>query len=72
MLHFWEEFNLYVGVQGILALMVTIAIIVMVTTGRPVPGELWGITGVAWGFYFGKNGKMIISSTKEVKKEEEV
>lgn len=72
MSEFWDDFNTFVGVQGILALIVTLATVIMVVMGKPVPGEMWGVLGVGWGFYFGKNGKMIVSNQKEIKKDNEV
>jgi len=52
----WDAFAKYVGVQGLLALIMTGAIIGLLIAARPVPGEVYGLVGVAWGFYFAKNG----------------
>ncbi len=55
----WDGFAKYCGIQGLLALMTTVAVLGMLYLGREVPGELYGIVGVAWGFYFAKNGVAI-------------
>ena len=55
----WDAFAKYVGVQGLLALLTTIAVLVFLGMGRVIPGELYGLVGVAWGFYFAKNGYAI-------------
>jgi len=52
----WDAFAKYVGVQGLLAILLTLAIIGLLIAARPVPGEVYGLVGVAWGFYFAKNG----------------
>lgn len=52
----WDAFAKYVGVQGILALLTTAAVIYALIAQQTVPGEVYGLVGVAWGFYFAKNG----------------
>jgi hypothetical protein len=52
----WDAFAKYVGVQGLLALLTTGAVIGLLAFQRTVPGEIYGLVGVAWGFYFAKNG----------------
>jgi hypothetical protein len=60
----WDAFAKYVGVQGILALIMTGAVIGLLISVRPVPGEIYGLLGVSWGFYFAKNGVSIASIGK--------
>jgi hypothetical protein len=55
----WDAFAKYVGIQGLLALIFTLAIIYLLIAQLPVPGEVYGLVGVAWGFYFAKNGVSI-------------
>ena len=57
----WDAFAKYVGVQGIMALSMTGGIIYALVVGLQVPGEVYGLAGVAWGFYFAKNGVSIAS-----------
>ena len=60
----WEGFNKYCGVQGILALMVTIAIIAFIAIAIIVPDQMWTLLGLSWGFYFAKNGVGIVAAIK--------
>jgi len=61
----WEKFHKYVGVQGILALIVTSAIIGWTSFEIVVPKEVWTLLGLAWGFYFAKNGSNIMAAAKK-------
>jgi hypothetical protein len=45
--------------------MLTLAIIGLLSVGRLVPGEIYGLVGVAWGFYFAKNGVNIAQIGKK-------
>ena len=60
----WDGFAKYVGIQGVLALAVTITIIVITISKDTVPAELWSLVGVSWGFYFAKNGYQIANIGK--------
>jgi len=60
----WDAFAKYVGVQGLLALITTVAVLIFLGLGRVIPGELYGLVGVAWGFYFAKNGYAIAGIRK--------
>ncbi len=64
----WDAFAKYVGVQGLLALATTGAVIYQLVAQHPVPGEVYGLVGVAWGFYFAKNGVAIAGIGKASKK----
>lgn len=55
----WDGFAKYVGVQGVLALMITSIIGYLVCVGTEVPPELWALGGTAVGFYLAKNGYAI-------------
>lgn len=56
-----ESFAKYIGVSGLLALIFTLAMVVWVTIGVPVPPEVYGFEGAAIGYYFGTNGHVIKS-----------
>ncbi len=58
----WELFDKICGVQGVLAILMTIAVIGFLAFDKAVPGDVWGLMGIAWGFYFSKNGTKIASS----------
>ena len=58
---FWEGFQKYVGVQGVLALLLTLAMVGLLFLNREIPTEVWGLLGVSWGFYFAKNGNKIVT-----------
>jgi hypothetical protein len=60
-----ESFAKYIGVPGVLALSTTIALIVWVSLGIPVPPEVYGLIGASWGYYFGTNGKAIRNDVME-------
>ena len=60
-MNFWKDFNTYVGVQGILALMVTAAMLVMIFLVLIIPDQLWTLLGLSWGFYFAKNGHNVVN-----------
>ncbi len=62
----WEGFNKYVGVQGVLALIITIAMIVMLFMLIVVPDQLWTLLGLSWGFYFAKNGGNLINAARGI------
>ena len=57
-------FNKYVGVQGILALLVTVALLVFVAIQIAIPEQIWTLLGLSWGFYFARNGKQIVAERK--------
>ena len=55
----WDAFAKYVGIQGIMALLTTATIIGMSLWSITIAPELWSLQGIAWGFYFAKNGYAI-------------
>lgn len=54
-----DKFHDFIGVQGVLALGMSIAVVAMIFMRYEVPKELWALLGIAWGFYFAKNGKVV-------------
>jgi hypothetical protein len=60
----WEKFDKYVGIQGILAVVMTIAVLAWNTFDIHTSDEIMGLMGLAWGFYFSKNGSKIISQAR--------
>lgn len=60
----WEGFNKYVGVQGVLALLMTFTMIALLFLQYPVPDVVVGLLGTAWGFYFAKNGTGIVQTIR--------
>jgi hypothetical protein len=61
----WDKFDKYVGVQGVLAMILTVAIVAWTSFRVEVPQEIWGLLGMAWGAYFVKNGSMIITGIRD-------
>ena len=62
-----ENFAKYIGIQGVLALMITIAMIAMIFMQLVVPKEFWTLLGLSWGFYFAKNGGNVVNRVRGVK-----
>lgn len=60
----WDGFAKYVGIQGVLALLVTGAMVYMIVQGINVPDSTYSLIGLAWGFYFAKNGYSIANIGK--------
>ena len=58
----WEGFAKYCGIQGVLALLVTIFLLVFIYIGTTVPDQIWTLLGLSWGFYFAKNGVPIVTA----------
>ena len=52
----WEKFGKYVGVEGVLSIILTGAVTAALFLQFAVPGEIYGLLGIAWGAYFRKNG----------------
>ncbi len=60
----WVRFHKYVGVQGVMALLLTLTLIYMLVTQIPTPDVLVGLLGTSWGFYFAKNGTNVVSAVR--------
>jgi len=52
---FWELFRESAVMQGLLALVITVGVLTLYATGRPIPPEVWGIVGLVFGYYFGSD-----------------
>lgn len=63
----WDGFAKYVGVQGLLALLLGGVIGYLAVVQVPIPQELIGVFGIVVGFYFGKNGRMIVADAQAAK-----
>jgi hypothetical protein len=59
---FWDLFAESVIIQGILALFTVGAIIVLLFMGREVPKELWALSGIIIGFYFGAKTQQAVQA----------
>lgn len=59
-----ENFAKYIGVEGVLALLITISMIAMIFLAIVVPKELWALLGLSWGFYFGRNGGNVVKKVR--------
>jgi len=62
---FWDSFNKYIGVPGIIGTVLVVGIVAAFLMGVVVPPEVYGFAGVAVGYYFGNNGKPIIKQKME-------
>lgn len=60
----WEKFAKYVGVQGVLAMAMTGALIYWVSSGITVPDIVYTLLGASYGFYFAKNGNHLIQAAR--------
>ncbi len=59
-----ENFAKYIGIQGVLALLITIAMLVMIFMRLTIPDQLWTLLGLSWGFYFAKNGGNVVNRVR--------
>lgn len=59
-----EQFAKYIGVPGLLVIMVTGAMIGWVSFGIAAPPEVYTLLGAAWAYYFATNGKVILTEQK--------
>ena len=61
-------------IRGSLALMSLILVGVMLLCRLVIPGELWGLLGIAWGYFFGsgahKDAARILARVKASRLEE--
>ena len=60
----WEKFHKYVGVQGVMAIVLTMTMIYMLVSQIPIPDVLIGLMGTTWGFYFAKNGPNFVTAAR--------
>lgn len=64
---FWEGFAKYVGVQGIIALLMAIGYVLAPYVLIMLPNGYTELMALVFGFYFGKNGVGIIAAARGVK-----
>lgn len=64
----WEFFARYIGVQGVIAVIMVITICIIHVQGRNVAPEFWGVVGIIIGFYFGKNGRQVVNGLTQAAK----
>lgn len=60
-----EQFDKYIGIQGLLAVILTLAIVAWTSFHVEPPKEVWGLLGLAWGAYFTKNGSKILTGIRD-------
>jgi len=54
-----DSFYKYVGVRGVLAVVVTIAVVAAVFMKYEIDAPMWSLLGLAWGAYFPTNGNAV-------------
>lgn len=64
----WEKFHRYVGVQGVMAIVLTMTMIYMLVSQIPIPDVLIGLMGTTWGFYFAKNGMNVANGVRSFRR----
>lgn len=62
----WEQFGKYIGIQGVIALLLMSGYIIMTVTGKPVTQEYVSIMMIVVGFFFGKNGYNYLSLAQRI------
>ena len=60
----WDNFNKYIGVQGVLAFLMTGTLIGLLFLQYEVPDVVVGLLGTSWGFYFAKNGTNVVNALR--------
>jgi hypothetical protein len=60
----WENFAKYVGVQGIMGVLLLLSIIGLLFAKIEVPQFLYNMLTLVIGFYFAKNGVGIVAALK--------
>ena len=63
----WDKFHKFVGVQGVLAFLLTLTLIYLLVRQFPTPDILVALLGTSWGFYFAKNGTNVVNAAKAPK-----
>lgn len=58
----WDAFNKYVGVQGIMAIVLLIGYVVSIFIKVEVPSLYDNLMTLIIGYYFAKNGVSVLSS----------
>jgi len=60
----WESFNKYVGIQGLIALIMVTAYIAVIFVERTLPEGYTELMTFIFGTYFTKNGANIVQAVK--------
>ena len=63
-MNFWEGFNKYIGIQGLIALIMLVAYAAAPYSQVTLPEGFTELMSLVFGFYFAKNGVGIISALK--------
>ena len=61
----WERFHKYVGIQGVIALIMVIAYIAVIFFERVLPEGYTELMTFIFGTYFTKNGSNIAQAVKK-------
>lgn len=59
-----SKFQVWFGVQGVLAIMLTAGYVVAVLRNIALPDAYTGLLFLTYGFYFAKNGRSIIDALR--------
>lgn len=63
---FWEGFNKYFGIQGVIAVLLILAYILAIFLTVSLPAGFEAIMLIVIGFFFGKNGNAYVQKAKDV------
>lgn len=64
MKEFWEGFSKYIGIQGIIALILIGTFVAMVLMEKPIPEMFTPFMTLVLGFFFGKNGTSLLATLR--------
>jgi hypothetical protein len=64
-MEFWAGFSKYVGIQGIIALLMLIGYVAAPYTGVILPEGYTELMSLVFGFYFAKNGVGVLASFRK-------
>jgi len=63
---FWEGFSKYIGIQGVIAILLIGAYVAAIFLDVVLPDGFEGIILFVLGFFFGTNGKAYVQKAKDV------
>lgn len=61
---FWEGFNKFIGIQGVIALILLCGYVAAPYTSTLLPEGYTELMSLVFGFYFAKNGVSVIQAIK--------
>jgi len=61
---FWEGFNKFIGIQGVIGLILLVGYVAAPYTTTVLPEGYTELMSLVFGFYFAKNGVGIIGALK--------